>query len=196
MRYIANILTLKKFTDNELYNVVSKKEDLIDGIPTLVVGWDFTKQMYPNANILEWEIGDNVYWTFGSRERKNRFDTNVQKFRELALSKFVKSVKYEFVSVLISSEEEKGKIFSIINGNSESTVYFNRNMAYIHSNGSDEVYGISLTDIEYEGKDKKKFFAKIYSNPQIKVVDIKDELTTETKTSLKNYNYIIPYLYS
>ena len=58
MKYIANILTNRKFNDTELYNIVSKKEDLISDIPTLVIGWEFTKKMYPNANILDWKIND------------------------------------------------------------------------------------------------------------------------------------------
>ena len=37
MKFIANILTDKTFTNAELYNVVSDKNNLIDCIPTLVI---------------------------------------------------------------------------------------------------------------------------------------------------------------
>ena len=47
MKFIANILTDKPFKDNDLYNVVSDKNNLIGGIPTLVVGWEYTKKLYP-----------------------------------------------------------------------------------------------------------------------------------------------------
>ena len=57
MKYIANILTNGIFED-ELYNVTSKKGDLIDGIPTLVIGWEFYKKRYSNANILESKIDE------------------------------------------------------------------------------------------------------------------------------------------
>ena len=59
MRFIANILTDRKFNDCEFYNVVSKKEDLIENIPTLVIGWGFTKKLYPEANIINSKLEDS-----------------------------------------------------------------------------------------------------------------------------------------
>ena len=73
MKFIANILTDKPFTNAELYNVVSDKNNLIDGIPTLVIGWEYTKKMFNNANILDWEIDRNTYWTYGKREKRNKY---------------------------------------------------------------------------------------------------------------------------
>ena len=35
---------------NELYNVVSDKNDLISDIPTLVIGWEYTKKLFKNNN--------------------------------------------------------------------------------------------------------------------------------------------------
>ena len=52
MKFIANILTDKPFVNTELYNVVNDKDKLIDGIPTLVIGWEYTKKMYENANTI------------------------------------------------------------------------------------------------------------------------------------------------
>ena len=92
MRYIANILTDKKFNDCKFYNVVSKKEDIIVGLPTLVIGWEFTKALYPEANIISWEIDKDTYWTFGNRERRQRYEESLVKFRELALNRLIKKV--------------------------------------------------------------------------------------------------------
>ena len=97
MRFIANILTDKKFINSELYNVVDNKDKLIDGIPTLVIGWGFTKKMYPNASILNWSIDNNIYWTYGKREKRSRYEENIEKFRQFAISNFIKSVKYKIL---------------------------------------------------------------------------------------------------
>lgn len=196
MKYIANILTQKAFSDKELYNVVSKKEDLIEGIPTLVIGWEYTKKVYPEANVLDWKINDNVYWTFGIREKRQKFDINIENFRKIALNRFINSTRYRFLNVLTASEEEKGVLFNILNNSESVAVYFNNNMAYIYDTSKNEVIGVSISDIEYEGKDKKKFFSKIYRNPNISVVEMGNEISEETKSALKNYKYVIPYLYS
>ena len=93
MKFIANILTDKPFKDNDLYNVVSDKNNLIDGIPTLVVGWEYTKKLYPEASMLNWEVGNNVYWTYGNREKRNKYEENIATFRQLTLTKIIKTLK-------------------------------------------------------------------------------------------------------
>ena len=74
MKLIANILTEGSFQNNELYNVVSNKDDLISELPTLVIGWSFTKRNYPEANIINWQINENTFWCFGKREKRNRYE--------------------------------------------------------------------------------------------------------------------------
>ena len=131
MKFIANILTDKPFKDNDLYNVVSDKNNLIDGIPTLVVGWEYTKKLYPEASILNWEVGNNVYWTYGNREKRNKYEENIVKFRQLALTKFIKSVKYKFYGLLTTTDEEKEYILNLIGKDSGSFIYMNYDMVYI-----------------------------------------------------------------
>jgi hypothetical protein len=196
MRYIANILTDKKLNFNKLYNVVSDKNDLIEDIPTLVIGWEYTKNIFPNANILNWEIGDNFYWTYGNREKRNKYDENLEKFKTLAIKRFVKSVKYVYYNILTADNLLKAYILNIIE-NIGSNLYIADNMLYIWDDNENVVIGISLRDIEYSGKDTKQIFSKIYKNPQNHIITInEDELTWDIRNSLRNYNYVIPYLFN
>lgn len=195
MRFIANILTNKKFVNSELYNIVNEKDKLIDGIPTLVIGWGFTKKMYPNANILNWSIDNNIYWTYGKREKRSRYEENIEKFRQFAISNFIKSVKYKFYNLLIINNDEKEYIISLLLKNDGSIVYINYNMVYILDNNKDLVIGFSLRDIDYIGKDRKKILSLIFSNKKNIIVDIKETLSWETKNLLNNCGYVIPYLY-
>jgi hypothetical protein len=195
MRFIANILTDKNLSFNNLYNVVRSKEDIIDGIPTLVIGWEYTKIMYSNANILDWEIEKNLYWTYGSRERRNKYEENLERFKDLSLKQFVKSVKYVYYNILTITDEERFYIFDLIE-NVGASVYMSYDMLYIMDNINDKVVGISLRDIDYLGKDRKKIFAKIYSNPNNKIITLdNDVLTWDMRNVLRNYNYVIPYLF-
>lgn len=192
MKFIANILTDKPFVNTELYNVVNNKDNLIDGIPTLVIGWEYTKKMYENANILEWEIDRNTYWTYGKREKRNRYEENLEKFRELALYRFIKSVKYSYFNILISSNEEKEYVWSLIDTNG-TYVYLNNDMVYAFDEQENKVIGFSLRDIDYLKKDRKKVLSKIYSNTNL--IEVKDNLSWETKNALRNYSYVIPFLW-
>jgi hypothetical protein len=101
MKYIANILTDEPFNEGELYNVVRDKDKLVPDIPTLIVGWERTKAEYPDASIIEWQVADNVYWTYGKYERRDKYEANVKKFQDLSFKKFVESLKYVFYDVIL-----------------------------------------------------------------------------------------------
>ena len=194
MKFIANILTDKPFTNAELYNVVSDKNNLIDGIPTLVIGWEYTKKMFNNASILEWEIDRNTYWTYGKREKRNRYEENLDKFRKLALTRFIKSVKYQYFNILTISNKEKEYILELLNDKS-TYIYMNNDMVYVVDTTENGVIGFSLRDIDYLEKDRKKILSKIYTNKE-RVIDIKDKLSWETKNVLHNWNYVVPFLWA
>ena len=196
MKFIANILTDKPFSDSELYNVVNNIDNLIVDIPTLVIGWEYTKKMFPNANILDWEICRNIYWTYGKREKRNKYEENIERFRELALTKFIKSVKYKFYSLLTITDDEKEYVLSLVNNNATSVVYMNNDMVYIFKTNTDNVVGFSLRDIDYMGKDRKNILSKIYKNPNNVIVGINDSLSWDVKNAIRNCSYVVPYLYA
>lgn len=194
MKYIANILTDKLFADKELYNVVKTKEDLIDGIPTLVVGWEFTKLNYPKVEIVDWKIDENTYWTFGNRERRAVYEERIEKFKEEALEKFTKSIKYVPINILTGRGVTD---FSSAIDEEFSKIYIYGDMVYAYSPENKCVYGMSLRDIDYCGRSTgKDCISAIYRKKASDVVSVKDTLSAETRYSFRNCNYIIPYLLS
>lgn len=194
MKYIANILTDKALKFNALYNVVNDRTKIIENIPTLIIGWEFTKKIFPNANILEWEIEKNIYWTYGNREKRNKYEENLEKFKALALKQFIKSVKYEYCNILIVEKEEKVRIFNIIN-KIGAHIYANGDMLYVYDDVENKVIGLSLRDIDYIGGDRKKIFASIYKNEKNNFITLNnEELSMDIRSALRNYNYVIPFL--
>ena len=117
MKYIANILTNRKFSDCTLYNVVLDKKDLIEGIPTLVIGWEYTKKNFSEANILDWRIDNKTFWTFGNRERRQRYEETIIKFRKYVINNLVKSIKYKYIS-LIHKDENHYRLNSLFKNDS------------------------------------------------------------------------------
>ena len=197
MRFIANILTDRKFNDCEFYNVVSKKEDLIENIPTLVIGWDFVKKFYPEANIINWELGNNIFWTFNNREKGNRYEETLKKFNKLVLNNFIKKIKYKYLSVFDDGEESSSLEFLLENCKGFK-VYINNNMIYVTGKSTPDispyVYGFSIKEYEYKGIDIKKIFKKIY-NSDIILIENKDIASWSIRENLKNYTYAIPCLF-
>lgn len=197
MRYIANILTNKKIDSVEFYNIVSRKEDLIENLPTLVIGWEFTKTLYPNANIISWEIDENTYWTFGNRERRQKYEELLEKFNNLVIKKFIKKIKYKYISI-IDGDINYPALEFLINECKGFKIYIDNNMIYATGKNSPErgnwVYGFSLEEYKYLGVDIKELFKKIY-NSDIQIISSKDDISWKIKDSFKNCKYVIPCLF-
>jgi hypothetical protein len=53
--------------------------------PTLIVGWDYVKRQYPEQNILDKKINNNVFWTFSKEEDEKKFLRDTKAFAENSL---------------------------------------------------------------------------------------------------------------
>lgn len=193
MKHIANILTDKNFPKEDLYNIINDINDIEIGIPTLIIGWEYTKNLFPNANILDWEINRNIFWTFGKREKNQRYVETLEEFKTLAVKRFIKSIEYRFVNILTKSDGIDN-LKTLLDLGYNFNVFINNDILYINCCGNNIVYGYSLRDIEYGGGNKKELFSAIYSNKDINFINIKD-LSPELKLLFNNCLYVIPCLY-
>ena len=166
MVFLANILTQTKFEGPEFLNIAKTKEELIEELPTLVIGWEFAKSQYTNINTINWKINDKTYWTFGNREKRDRNEHDVNKFIETIVLEYTKHVKYQFLNIFLLSDEEKRSLVNKIKMSKHGTFYISDNVVYLNLE-KDYVIGISLNDIDYSGCDRKKILAIIYRNKNI-----------------------------
>ena len=196
MNYIANIYTDSKLDIEDFFNIVNDKTKIVDGIPTLVIGWDSVKSLYGDVNILDKKVKDNVYWTFGKRERRNVMEVDVQKFKKKAMSIVSNNVKYQFFNILTESNKKKTKFYDFLKDSSEKSVFSFNNMLYIYVKRSNTVVSLSLRDVEYVGGDVKKIFSVLYKNKAVKMVDDNDLKNTNAKFFFKDNIYLIPYIFS
>lgn len=197
MKYIANILTDEPFNEGELYNVVRDKEKLIPGIPTLIIGWERTKAEYPDASIIEWKVADNVYWTYGKYERRDKYEVNIKKFQDLSFKKFVESLEYVFYDVLLTPPERFESFLTSLGSDSQKTIYVTGDMMYLYYNGTNKVVGLSLRDCDYLNEfTKKRIFSSVYNSNTVNLLKNNDEISKEIRYKAKGRAYILPYLYS
>jgi len=196
MKYIANVLTTEKFDENTYYNVVSDEHDLIEGIPTLIIGWEKTKELYPDASILDWKVKDDVYWTYGRRVKRERNETDIKNFKKLMLSSIIEKADYWFFNVLTADKEEKIKFNIALSDSRRKYVLVSGDMAYVFFPETSETIGISLYDIDYSGVGRDKILNTFKRNTSTTMVNERDFISYETRDLINNKKFIIPYLSS
>ena len=194
MRKIANILTNKKFDGGNFFNVVQDKSELLEGMPTLVIGWDFTKENYPSANIIEWEIGNDVFWTFGNREKRSEYEDRINKFNRICIDRLVKKINYIPINTLTATLEERTQLNELIGGDVKKKIYIANDMVYIYFPDEESVRGIYLQDIKYKGKSVKEFLSKVYKSKNAEIISAKlsDSVPDYMLDVLKNRLYLVP----
>lgn len=193
MVFLANILTQNKIEVPEFINVVNTKDGLIDDLPTLVIGWELAKSIYVNTNTIDWKINDNIYWTFGKREKRDRNEHDINKFIELVISNYVKKIKYQFVNIFLLSESEKRSFVNEIKNSKHGVFFIFDDVIYLNLN-KNEIIGISLKDIEYSGCNRKKILAIIYKNQNIKQIT-SDIIPIYLRKQFISMVYVIPTLF-
>lgn len=196
MRKIGNIITDSKFEDNGLFNVVRTIDNALPGIPTLIVGWQKAKSIYPKLDILDWHIKDDVYWTFGKRERNWYYEDNIRRFKENCLDFMGGEIKYAFFNILTEPKESKYIFVAwIMEPRNKKYVFLKNGMAYLYIEGRKTIYGISLRDIDYASGSHKKFMVMMSSSNSVTMVKPDMDLY-DIRALAQSTPYIIPYLYS
>lgn len=196
MNYLANIYTKSKLDVEPFFNIVDDENKMIDGIPTLIVGWDSVKSLYGDVNILEKKVKNNIYWTFGKRERRNVMEVDLQRFKKDTVSMATKFVKYRFFNILTAENEKKRGFYAMLKDSRHKTIFSFNNMLYIYVEGTNTVVAISLRDVEYVGGDVKKIFSTLYNNKFVKVANDDELKSTNAKFFFKDNIYLIPYIFS
>ena len=196
MRKIANILTKNLFNDKIFNNVVDSKDKLINGIPVLCVGVELTKKNYPNFNILNMNISDDVYWTYGPREKRNIYESRLKTFIQKSIDKFKSDISYKYVNVVfdgISSNDFTVLNELMFNGGKSVVSFIFNGMVYVYDNNK-TVYGISLRELSYIGENVKMFLSGVYTNTT--VITNKDSIPLDVRILFNGYDYLIPCLFS
>lgn len=195
MKKIGNILTTKTFPDAEAYNVVDEIGKCDASLPTLIVGKDVAKELAPNFDILDKELEEDVFWTYGNREKRSVYEERVKFFKKYTIDKIKNEIHYIPINIITDNEEDKRKLFNMME-HENIVVFIANDMLYANKRGEKDVYGLSLRDINYIGKDSTKFLAKLHSHYNVTFVDGTTDVPQSIKYEFRNCLYVIPYLCS
>jgi len=189
MIIVGNIISKEKLTGiSNNFNQITEIP-IENQIPTIIIGWDLTKTLFPDTSILSKKIKENIYWTFSPIEKRSVFEDDLKKFIEKSYKDFVKDIKfYDIDPILfkvnnISEYLEKIKIVA----NGFAYLYVNK-IVYVYNNFT--VYSIDLELLDFIGFDREVVLSLLKESTTFFEVDLK-----KFKNELKYLDIrYIPYL--
>ena len=194
MKYISNIITKANLELGDYINVNKTIENIDTKIPTLIIGWETTKKLFPNANILNKHISDTISWTFSNREKRQEYEPDLNKFLKLSFERLDKDVKYIYFNVLTNKLSKIKGLIGYINSQTTKVIYVSDKNIYIYD--GKQVIGISLSDLEYYGFKRDRIIKFISKNVNNKVITNDNFINWKIKRIIGDNNKLIPYLYS
>jgi hypothetical protein len=191
---IANILSTIKIEAPEDFNIVKSSSDLIDGLPTLIVGYDYVNKHYHDFDITNIKLEPNLYWTFKKTEKRDKFDEDLRWFIRKVYEDLTDKLIYLFVDPIQHKPKTLRKIVKKILSLNDVITYQHNEMFYVYSDNL--IFGIDLKLLKYLGFNTDKIKEKIKSISNVFLID--DEILIEYKKCIETLNNrvrYIPYLY-
>lgn len=192
---IANIVSKTNLEVPEDINVVTSFNDIIEGLPTLIIGYDYVNENYPDFDITDIKLGDNLYWTFKKNEKRDKFEEDLKWFIAKVYSDLVNELSYIFVDPLQYRGRKLIKIVRKIYSLKNAISYVNDQMVYVFSENL--IFGIDLKLFKYIGYDQYKIESRIKAISSIFLRE--SDIFIEYKniiTILGDKTKYLPYLYS
>ena len=158
---IGNIVTLDNVKVDDNFNVVNSFDDIIKGIPTLVIGIDNATKSYGDLNYTDRKINDLNYWTFSKKEKRALFEEDLFYFIENSYKHLTSSIEYIFVDVILFNDGKIKKIIDKIKSFDDNITLLTDKMIYVYSDKY--IFGFDIRQIDFINGDIDKFIKKVKS---------------------------------
>jgi hypothetical protein len=177
---VGNIITKESITgipsNFGVYETVSTTD-----IPNLIIGWELTKTLYPEASILRKKIKDNLYWTFSPIEKRSHFENDLKKYIDKSYKDYINNIKFHNIDPIIykiNTVDELLSKLSIVAGGF-TYLYVNK-VVYVYHDFV--IYSIDLELLDFIGFDRKIILSTL------------KETTNFFEGELKNFKNELKYL--
>lgn len=191
--YIGNIITKNKINVSAFFNVSTDIDSVDTNIPTLIIGWSEVKKLFPEQNILNNKITDNISWAFSKREKRYKYEIDLNNFIEYVVSKINDSTNYKFFNYILSTEEKRIGFINYVN-NGGNSIYHNSRFVYIYNPKDKNTIGVSLKDISYIGIEISTFIQSLNKNNNNILCDNLKFIDNESFPLIKDNVKVIAYL--
>ena len=193
MKYIANIISKNKVSVSEFFNVTDDINSVDVTLPRRIVGWKEVKEIYPGQDILEGDISSNISWTFSKREKRYKYEKDINDFVNKTIKELESQINYRFFNFILSSESKREGFFKCVNDGGCS-IYHNSRFLYIYSPNCKMTFGVSLQDLRYAGINVPEFIEALNINNNNTIIDNFNFITQESFPLIKDNIKSVPYL--
>ena len=159
---IANILSNNDVKAPIEFNVVNTLDEIINGLPTLIVGYDYVNKAFPDFDITNNKLADNLYWTFKRTEKRDKYEEDLNWFIKKAYLSLVKDVLYISIDPIQHRPKTLFKIVRKLYSIENKVAYLDGNMVFIY--GDKIIFGVDLELFKFVGFDIDKIKNKIKDN--------------------------------
>ena len=192
---IANIVSRQNVNISQEFNVVDSMDNIIHGLPTLILGFDYVNKHYPEFDVMERKLSDNLYWTVKRTEKRDKYEEDLSWFITKVLTDLISEISYVFVDPIQYNPKTIKKIVKKFYSFENKITYQNGQMLYIYADKI--IFGVDLKLLKYIGLDFIKIKEKIIKKSSVFLTN--DKILIEYKktvTELDNQVRYIPYLFS
>ena len=192
---IANIVSTSKVEVPEEFNVVNSVNEIIDGLPTLIIGYDIVNNLFPDFDIINISLGENKYWTFKRTEKRDKYEADLKWFISKVYSDLTNDISYVFVDPIQYKGKTLIKIIKKIYSLKDPIAFLNEQMLYVY--GESFIFGIDLKLLGFMGVDTDKIKTRINAISRVFLQESK--ILIEYKKNIEaldNKVRYLPYLYS
>jgi hypothetical protein len=195
MRIIGNIVTNKIIQFDPKINTVGSINEIIDGLPTLIIGWGLSKELFPeDFDILNHELKPKFFWCYTFMEKRSAYEIDVENFIQYCYTNIISDLHYVFVDPILFKLSTLKKTIKKLQSINNPIPYLHKDFIYIY--GDNIIFGIDLGLCDYFlGISKEKVKNKIKSLSNGLLLD--DTILIEYKDYLARIDSpkFIPYLY-
>lgn len=192
---IANIVSTNKIKVSEDFNVVKNMDEIILGLPTLIIGFNYVNKNYPEFDVTEMKIENDLYWTCNVSEGRDKHQEELSRFVYETYKNLFDKINYIFIDPIQYKKTSILKILRKLYSIECKITYVNNDMIYIY--GDKYIFGVDLKLLDYIGLNINKIISKIKLISSVFLLD--SEILIEYKNTIEEFgNQIryIPYLYS
>lgn len=170
-------------------------DEIIHGLPTLLIGFDYVNKHYPTFDITNIKLEQDLYWTFKRTEKRDKYEEDLKWFISKVYKDLTNKLIYVFVDPLQYNTRKLWKIVRKITTIKDKVSYIHDQMVYIY--GENLIFGVDLKLLMYMGMNVSKIKDKIKLVSSDFLGD--DKILIEYKKNVEDLVYevrFIPYLYS
>jgi len=171
MYKIANVCGLSK--DDNYLNTFYEYSSLLkylhfhsnyinDEIPTLIVGYEYAKSIYPNIEIENYKINNKTYWCFNPKEFLNYFINGFKEFLNVIPDLLIVDNKFKIIDPFFTPEFDNiDKVIDFFNQETVKNIYYYNNTVYIYT---DLIYIIDIRNYQIFEDIKLEFLTYLNNN--------------------------------